>query len=181
VKTHKHHIHYKSQGGSDDPSNLVELDFIEHARLHALDFISGGPQFDCRHEGWPYLDEDLREKVKKEMGRRTTLRNLTDNPIHKEGAIEKMRQNQPSVTGERNPFYGKKHTPEALAKIRAARKKNNPQRRSLPIILVHPDGTEEWFPSAMEACKKHNLSKGNLCGVVNGKVPHTKGFKARRP
>ncbi len=181
MKTHKHHIHYKSQGGSDDPSNLVELDFIEHARLHALDFISGGPQFDCRHEGWPYLDEDLREKVKKEIGRRTTLRNLTDNPIHKEGAKEKMLSSQRSYKGEANPFYGKSHLSEAREKIRLARRNINPSRRALPVILIHPDGTEEWFPSAVEACKKHNLSKGNLCGVVNGKVPHTKGFRARRP
>jgi hypothetical protein len=181
MKTHKHHIQYKSQGGSNDPSNLVELDFIEHARLHAVDFINGGPMFDCRHEGWPYLEPELREAVKLELGQRTSKRNLEDNPIFKEGALEKSLQTRRSYQGELNPFFGKKHKPEVKEKIKSKRLEVNPSRRSLPLILIHPDGTEEWFPSAVEACKKYNLSKGNLCGVVNGTVPHTKGFKARRP
>jgi hypothetical protein len=181
MKTHKHHIHYKSQGGSDDPSNLVEVDFIEHARLHALDFIGGGPMFDCRHEGWPYLEPDLRTAVKLELGKRTSKRNLEDNPIFKDGAIEKSMQNRRSYEGDQNPFHGKTHRPEVKKKIKRARNEVNPSRRALPLILIHPDGTEEWFPSAKEACEKHNLSKGNLCGVVNGKIPHTKGFKAKRP
>lgn len=70
MTTHKHHITFKSQGGSDDPSNLVVLDFIEHARLHAEDFLSGGPEFDFRHEGYKYLEKDLRKKLREEKGRR---------------------------------------------------------------------------------------------------------------
>ncbi len=60
------HIHHKiprSRGGTDDPDNLEELDFIEHARIHAEDFLEGGPRFDFRHPGWPFLEKDLREKV----------------------------------------------------------------------------------------------------------------------
>jgi hypothetical protein len=181
MKTHKHHIHYKSRGGSDDPSNLIELDFIEHARLHALDFINGGPMFDCRHEGWPYLETHLREQVRQELGKRTALRNKEDNPVLKDGALEKALSSRRSYQGEQNPYYGKSHSPAVKEKIKQARKTINPSRASLPLILIHPDGEEEWFPSAREACQKHNLSEGNLCGVVNGKVPHTKGFKARRP
>ena len=60
---HIHHKVPKSRGGTNDPSNLEELDFIEHARLHAEDFLSGGPRFDFRHAGWPFLDSELREKV----------------------------------------------------------------------------------------------------------------------
>ncbi len=177
MKTHKHHIHYRSQGGSDDPSNLVEVDFIEHARLHALDFIGGGPMFDFRQEGWPYLEAELQEAVKLELSER----NQVDNPILRDGAIEKMITSRRSYEGNQNPFHGKTHRPEAKKKIKRARNEVNPSRRALPLILIHPDGTEEWFSSAKEACEKHNLSKGNLCGVVNGKIPHTKGFKAKRP
>jgi len=63
MKTHTHHIIPVSRGGSDDPKNLVVIDFVEHARHHAEDFLNGGPQFDFRHEGWPWLDEELRQKV----------------------------------------------------------------------------------------------------------------------
>ena len=70
MTTHKHHIIYKSQGGTDDPSNLVELDFISHAELHAKDFLAGGPEFDFRQAGYEYLDPDLRKKLREEKGRR---------------------------------------------------------------------------------------------------------------
>lgn len=46
MRKHKHHKVPKSRGGSNDPSNLEELDFIEHAFWHALDFLNGGPRFD---------------------------------------------------------------------------------------------------------------------------------------
>ena len=70
MTTHKHHIVYKSRGGTDDPSNLVELDFVTHAELHANDFLSGGPEFDFRQEGYKYLDKNLRNKLREEKGRR---------------------------------------------------------------------------------------------------------------
>ena len=70
MTTHKHHIIYMSQGGTDDPSNLVELDFIAHAELHAKDFLAGGPEFDFRQAGYKYLDADLRKKLRAEKGRR---------------------------------------------------------------------------------------------------------------
>ena len=65
MKKHLHHIVPRSRGGSDDPSNLVEIDFIEHAIHHAQDFLNGGPYFDFRHPGWPYLSVELAEAVKK--------------------------------------------------------------------------------------------------------------------
>lgn len=67
---HIHHIIPVSQGGSDDPENLVELDFVEHARIHALDFLAGGPDFDFRHSGWIFLEEDLQLRVREEKSRR---------------------------------------------------------------------------------------------------------------
>jgi 5-methylcytosine-specific restriction endonuclease McrA len=60
------HIHHKvprSRGGTDDLSNLEEIDYVEHAKLHAEDFLNGGPRFDFRHKGWPLLEENLRKKV----------------------------------------------------------------------------------------------------------------------
>ena len=62
-KTHKHHIIPRSRGGSNEPENLTEINFIEHAELHAIDYLNGGPRFDFRHEGWEWLNEDLRRMV----------------------------------------------------------------------------------------------------------------------
>jgi hypothetical protein len=116
MKKHIHHIRYKSQGGSDDPSNLETLDFIEHARLHAIDFINGGPQFDFRHEGWPYLDRDLREKVRKTHSRRMSKR-MKGLLVGYKNPMFGIRQ-----TGDKNPMFGKKHTDETKRKISKLKK-----------------------------------------------------------
>ena len=75
---HKHHIIPKSRGGTDDDWNLVELDPYTHAYEHALDFVlfEQAPWFDCRHEAWPLLPQDLQDAARKEMARRTTLKQL---------------------------------------------------------------------------------------------------------
>lgn len=70
MTTHIHHIIYKSQGGTEDPDNLLEMDFVEHARLHAEDFLNGGPDFDFRHAGWGFLESDLQDKLRAEKSRR---------------------------------------------------------------------------------------------------------------
>jgi len=48
-----------------------------------------------------------------------------------------------------------------------------------PIILTHPDGTEEILESVMEACRKYGLYQGNLSACANGKRKRHKGFTAR--
>lgn len=77
---HLHHKKPRCLGGSDDPENLVLLDPLEHAEIHALDFIEGGPMFDFRHEGWPLLDERLRRKILQEASRRRSHKNKTEAP-----------------------------------------------------------------------------------------------------
>ena len=86
----KHHSLYRSQGGSDDEWNLVELSDYDHAYEHALDFVlfDKAPWFDCRQNGWPLLPKDLQEAVLKEMSRRMSECQL----------------------GQANPFYGKTHS-----------------------------------------------------------------------
>lgn len=42
MKTHKHHIIPKHAGGTDDPSNLVELTIDEHAEAHRILFEKHG-------------------------------------------------------------------------------------------------------------------------------------------
>jgi hypothetical protein len=78
---HSHHIVPRSRGGSDNEDNLLLLDPVEHAKIHALDFLEGGPWFDFRHEGWPSLETDLQEQVKREASRRRSLENTTNPPV----------------------------------------------------------------------------------------------------
>jgi len=67
--THIHHIIPRSRGGTDDKWNLVELDPYTHAYEHALDFVlfDCAPVFDCRHEAWPLLPNDLQVAVRSKL------------------------------------------------------------------------------------------------------------------
>lgn len=66
-KRHRHHVIPQSRGGTDD---YVEWKTpYDHAYDHAVDFVlfEQAPMFDCRHEGWPRLPQDLREAVRREL------------------------------------------------------------------------------------------------------------------
>jgi len=70
MHTHRHHIKYKCNGGTDAAENLQNIDFVEHARVHAEEFVRGGPQFDFRHEGWSSLGDALKNAVLEEHAKR---------------------------------------------------------------------------------------------------------------
>ncbi len=104
MKKHKHHVKPVHKGGTDTPENLVDLDFIEHAKIHAERFLAGEDEFfDNRHTGWPYLPEDLRSKVLKKQGEKTREMNLRK---AEEGThpfqTEEFRKENSKRTRERN-------------------------------------------------------------------------------
>ena len=108
-KTHIHHLTPKSRGGTDDPENLTEIDFIEHAKLHAEDFLNGGPRFDFRHPGWPWLDKSLREDVLLKASEHTRERNLQREVPCATGckhSKESRKRRSERVKGANNPMFG---------------------------------------------------------------------------
>ena len=76
MKPHTHHITPRHKGGDNSPENLVLLDPLEHAEIHALRFLEGEDNwFDCRQEGWPLLDHSLRDEVLTKMSSHNTMKN----------------------------------------------------------------------------------------------------------
>jgi hypothetical protein len=136
MTTHRHHVTPKSRGGTDNPSNIVELTPYEHALVHAIDFLEGGPWFDNRHEAWPLLPETLRVQVRTEQSERMSGER---HPLHGKKGEDHPRFGHPHtpehrqlmserMKGENNPMFGKPsvrrggtHTEEAKSKIREAR------------------------------------------------------------
>jgi hypothetical protein len=90
MRTHKHHIIPRSRGGSDHPSNLIELSEYDHAYKHALDFIlfEHSPRFDFRQSGWRLLPPDLQEAVRTEHSRR--MSNLRSGSVLSEAHKQKL-------------------------------------------------------------------------------------------
>ena len=138
MSQHTHHNIPKSRGGTDDPTTLVSLSPYDHAVVHALDFLEGGPWFDNRHEAWPLLPNDLRDKILQEQSRRMTGENhflfgkyAEDHPRFGHSHSEEHKQRMSVLMqGPNNPRYGKpgtrrgkKHTDESKQKIKVARAK----------------------------------------------------------
>jgi hypothetical protein len=88
-----------------------------------------------------------------------------------------MRKYPGLLSGDKNGMFGKTHTPEAKRRLREAIK--GTRRRAKPIVLIHPDGTEERFEAAIDACKKYDLQKSKLCAVLKGTRHHHKNFRGR--
>lgn len=125
---HKHHKVFRSQGGGDELENIELLTPLEHAELHAEVFLSGGPWFDNRHEGWKLFSKELREKVLAEQSKRRTElnfgRSLSEETKQKistsrkgQKVPEETKQKiSSSMTGEQNHMYRKKVSQETREK-----------------------------------------------------------------
>jgi hypothetical protein len=108
-----HHIVPRSRGGTNNPENLVKLTLYEHAEAHALDYVSGGIEFDTRNPFWlvlqaenPELAQKVLEEKARRMGEKMKKANtgVPKSPEHR----EKLRQHL--VKNCLNGFLGKEHS-----------------------------------------------------------------------
>lgn len=113
------------------------------------------------------------------------IRKGKDNPYfgknHSEKICAKMRGPRPNISGKNHPNYGKHLSDETKQKIRDNHADfslgNHPQARA--IILIHPDGKEEYFTSMGQPEEKYNLYKGSISSIARGYRKQTKGYKCR--
>lgn len=116
--THKHHIIPKHIGGSDDPSNLIEVSISEHAEIHKKMYEEHGRWQD--YVAWKGLtgcinkEEIIREissingKKRKgckreDVSLKNKKTNLENNPAKNPEIKKKLSL---SKTGSNNHFYG---------------------------------------------------------------------------
>lgn len=99
--THTHHIIPKHQGGTDDPSNLVELTVEQHAEVHRLLFEQHGRLQD--KIAWLALSGRIGQEE-----------------------ILRMKQGL--------GMKGKKHTPEAIAKMQQSCAKRTQRQKENGVL-----------------------------------------------
>jgi hypothetical protein len=68
---------------------------------------------------------------------------------------------------------GRKQSAESVER-RAAKRRHS-------YILIAPDGTEMFVGNLKAFCTEHNLTSGNLFGVLSGRLTNHKGWRIRRP
>lgn len=161
---HKHHIIPKHLGGTDDPSNLVDLTVEEHAEAHRLLYEQHGRWQDyVAWQGLARLDANF--------------------DAAKTAMLEGAKRGNATMVSQRKgkkweEIYGTERAAEIKAKYKGVRNGKTWQGKLYEI--THPDGTVETVEGLRQWCLDRGYNPnnfGNAClrgGVTNG------GFKIRR-
>jgi group I intron endonuclease len=104
---------------------------------------------------------------------------------HRLESKKKMSQAQikRNMKGQKNPYYGKKHSKETREKMKKAWENREPNTQALVPTwtsnkkrVVNID-TQEVFESVKEAAQKYSLKATHISRVCRGKRKSTGGFK----
>jgi hypothetical protein len=164
---HKHHIIPRHMGGTDDPSNLIELTVEEHAEAHRVLYEEHGRWQD--RVAWQGLSGSI-------------------------GKDEIMQEMWEARKGDGNHFYGKQHTDKTKRKISEAKKghtynkgvpKSEAHKRSLSKVkkgtgtvynFVHKDG-HTFTGTAPQLSEHVGSNSAEAWKLVVGKYKTHKGYK----
>jgi hypothetical protein len=117
---HKHHIIPKHMGGTDDPTNIIELSVKEHAEAHKLLWEQYGKEED--RIAWIGLSKTVgKEEIVSEICSLAGKKGK-GKPKSQEFKIKLSEKliSTGSRKKEKNAFYGKKHSDETKQKLRLA-------------------------------------------------------------
>ena len=136
---HKHHIVPRHMGGSDDPTNLVEVSVEEHAELHLHLYLSHGRWQDWTAamclSGQATVQETTLEAIRYTSSKTCAKRNRENNPMWSAEVRAKCSATLKAswaadpekckAVGERQKKVntGKKRTPEQKARYAEAARK----------------------------------------------------------
>lgn len=155
---HKHHIIPKHLGGTDDPSNLVELTVEEHAEAHRLLYEQHGRWQDyVAWQGLAQLDANF--------------------DAAKTAMLEGAKRGNATMVSQRKgkkweEIYGTERAAEIKAKYKSVRNGKTWQGKLYKI--THPDGTVEKVEGLRQWCLDRGYNPnnfGNAClrgSVTNG-------------
>ena len=181
---HKHHIIPKHAGGTDDPSNLVELTTEEHAEAHRVLFEQYGRWQD--YYAWQGLSgqmgkEDLIKRIqsianskpKSEETKRKMSKAFTGRKYSKEFC-----ENASIVMKER--WKQGKYDSEKLRLSRIGFKQPESQKKAVAEKLskewsvTSPTGEKMIIKNLQKFCRENGLDQGNLSRGTH------KGWKASK-
>lgn len=203
----KHHIVPKCMGGSNAKENLVELTAREHlvchillAKIHggklwaAVNLMSNTKTLNSRRYeiyrkkfvefiSKPQTEEHIQncKNTWTKARRDTHSRWLKANPIKKKRAWNKGKK-CPNISGDKNGFYGKKHTAETRKRI-SQKSGHAPSEKQLKVLKSQtgsknsnfkgyyhtPYGIFESTSHGVEACGVCSLTIFSRCKSENPK------------
>ncbi len=119
---HKHHIIPRHAGGTDDPSNLIELSIEDHAEAHKVLYEEYGRWQDKLAwkalSGWLGKEEIIKEKISNKGERNGMYGKVSPMRGKKHTAEAKKKMSEAADhCGDKNSMYGKKHSIETKSLI----------------------------------------------------------------
>ena len=174
---HKHHIVPKHMGGTDDPSNLVELTVEEHAEAHRILFETYGRKED--ELAWKGLagiigKEELVYELSKLGGLKAKSLKGKDHPYYGKKRPEhsaKLKGRKVNRTEEHQDKLNKRFTKEYINKFTNSISKTweitTPENR---IIIVK---------NMAKFCRDNNLHRGSMSQLAKYGKPY-KGFHCKK-
>lgn len=171
---HKHHIIPKHVGGTDDPSNLVELTVEEHAEAHRLLFEKYGRKED--EIAWKGLAGIIgKEQLVYEMCRlansKVKILRGPDHPFYGKKRPEhskKLKGRKVFRTIEHQNKLNQRFTKEYLKKV------GNSIARDWKITT--PAGEILYIHNMSEFCRENNLPKSSMTYSHKTKKPTATGY-----
>jgi hypothetical protein len=170
MKTHKHHIIPRHAGGTDDPSNLVELGIAEHAEAHRILFEEHGRWQD--RVAWLSLSGIMKDEERIYE----ILKNSNPGGYkHTEETKQKLSEMR---LGKGNPMYGKPaHNRGQKRPGVGGRKKgtkwSNEERQKQELVRSAPGYYD--FAKNPERNKKISDAKKGSKGSALGKTWYNNG------
>ena len=156
--THTHHIIPKHMGGTDDPSNLIELTVRQHALAHKKLYKKYGKWQDkIAYES--LLKLIPRHEITKQIQRQTGL--MSRGRKLSEQARKNISQGMIGIV----------HTETHNKKIG--------ETLSQEWIVTDPNGKVHLIKNLHTFCKKHKLDAGNMSKVAHKVLVSHKGYSVR--
>jgi len=171
MKTHKHHIIPKHIGGTNEPSNIVELSIEDHATAHKILYEKYGRWQD--RVAWLSLSGIMKDEERIYE----ILKNSNPGGYkHTEEIKQKLSQMR---LGEKNPMYGKPaHNRGQTRPGIGGRKKgsgwSDEERKTQELVRSTPGYYE--FTKDPERNKKISESKKGCQGSALGKTWYNNGI-----
>lgn len=162
VTIHKHHIIPKHMGGSDDPSNLIELSLEEHAEAHRKLYEEHGKWED--KVAWLSLSKQISCAEATKMAQSLSNRGEKNAMFGMVGELNPNYKNR----GENSPLFGKKQPKEWQIKKRKAllgRKMTEEQIQKLRVPKSEQHKEKLRKPKPKVVCRifdKREMAIGNF-------------------
>ena len=188
-----HHIIPRSEGGSDDDDNKVNLTAREHYIAHlllakiyndykmyaAITYMQTGRHKDRKFK----FNNRLYGKIKEEFGRKQKGKKLSEEAKRKISEANKgcipWNKGIPFLKGEKNPMYGKHHSEETKQKLRMPKteivkqhmRENHYDCRGEKNPMFGKDFQQFMTPEAIQRRKqKCSQSRKGKTTITNGVI-----------